>query len=126
MGEWVKHNTNLDLPFFIVRIVWRDTFWIYKPAKKFSKQKAEARADSSPDPSCGREESRGEAIPFPQKNSLPHRVRSNNLDFTQDSLEPCPTNSANNKKFGKDELPTSLHAANPLYPNFCPRENSHN
>jgi len=46
----------------------------------------------------GQEISRGRANPFPQKNSLPRRVRIsifNYLDFTRNSFELCPTNTAN-------------------------------
>jgi len=42
---------------------------------------------SSPAPSCGREESRGGAIPYPQKNSLPRRVHFNRLDSARNSFE---------------------------------------
>ena len=42
---------------------------------------SETRPHSSPDPSCGREISRGRANPKPQKNSLPCRVRIVSVSF---------------------------------------------
>jgi len=54
----------------------------------------QTRADSSPDPSCGREESRGGAIPFPQKNSLPRRVQISFQDFRQKKFEHQSKNTA--------------------------------
>jgi len=40
-----------------------------------------ARIPPHPDPSCGREISRGRANPKPQKNSLPCRVRIASVSF---------------------------------------------
>jgi len=53
-----------------------------------------SRPHSSPDPSCRREESRGRAIPFPQKNSLPCRVQISFRDFHQKMFELRPKNTA--------------------------------
>jgi hypothetical protein len=56
------------------------------------------RPHSSTDPSCGREESRGGAIPFPQKNSLPRRVQISFQDFRQKMFELRPKNTAKFQK----------------------------
>ena len=44
---------------------------------------------------CGREESRGGAIPFPQKNSLPRRVQISFQGFPQKMFELRSKNTAN-------------------------------
>ena len=44
----------------------------------------------------GREESRGGAIPFPQKNSLPRRVQISFQDFRQKKFEHQSKNTAKN------------------------------
>ena len=43
----------------------------------------------------GREESRGGAIPFPQKNNLPRRVQISFQDFRQKMFEHQSKNTAN-------------------------------
>jgi len=55
---------------------------VQKPARIFTRLWR-----ASPDPSCGRDGSRGGAIPFPQKNSLPRRVQISFQDFRQKKFE---------------------------------------
>jgi hypothetical protein len=62
--------------------------------RKRKRKGSKTRPHSSPDPSCGREESRGGAIPFPQKNSLPRRVQISFRDFRQKMFELRPKNTA--------------------------------
>ena len=72
--------------------------------RKRKRKGSKSRPHSSPDPSCGREESRGGAIPFPQKNSLPRRpvrrsfsgggVQISFQDFRQKMFELRPKNTA--------------------------------
>jgi hypothetical protein len=80
--------------------------------RKRKRKGSKTRPHSSPDPSCGREESRGGAIPFPQKNSLPRRVQISFQDFRQKMFELRPKNTAHNKKPAQDVgflLPTLTH-----------------
>ena len=62
--------------------------------RKRKRKGSKTRPHSSPDPSCGREESRGGAIPFPQKNSLPRRVQISFQDFRQKKFEHQSKNTA--------------------------------
>jgi len=72
--------------------------------RKRKRKGSKTRPHSSPDPSCGREISRGGAIPFPQKNSLPRRpvrrsfsgggVQISFQDFFQKMFELRPKNTA--------------------------------
>jgi hypothetical protein len=62
--------------------------------RKRKKKGSKSRPHSSPDPSCGREESRGGAIPFPQKNSLPRRVQISFPDFRQKKFGFRPKGTA--------------------------------
>jgi hypothetical protein len=64
--------------------------------RKRKRKGSKTRPHSSPDPSCGQEESRGGAIPFPQKNSLPRRVQISFQDFRQKMFELRPKNTAKN------------------------------
>ncbi len=57
--------------------------------RKRKRKGSKTRPHSSPDPSCGRDGSRGRAIPFPQKNSLPCRVQISFQDFRQRMFELC-------------------------------------
>jgi len=73
--------------------------------RKRKRKGSKSRPHSSPDPSCGREKSRGGAIPFPQKNSLPRRpvrrsfsgggVQISFQDFRQKMFEHQSKNTAN-------------------------------
>ncbi|MBU2249986.1 hypothetical protein KKG80_00145, partial [Patescibacteria group bacterium] len=82
---WVKGNISFGGAFCFAK------YEIRKRKRKGSK----TRSHSSPDPSCGREESRGGAIPFPQKNSLPSRVQISFRDFRQKMFELRSKNTAN-------------------------------
>jgi len=62
--------------------------------RKRKRKGSKTRPHSSPDPSCGREESRGGAIPFPQKNSLPRRVQISFQGFPQKMFELRSKNTA--------------------------------
>ena len=64
---------------------------VQKPARIFTRLWR-----ASPDPSCGRDGSRGGAIPFPQKNSLPRRVQISFQDFFQKKFEHQSKNTAKN------------------------------
>jgi len=55
--------------------------------RKRKRKGSKTRPHFSPDPSCGRDESRGRAIPFPQKNSLLYRVQISFQDFRQKMFE---------------------------------------
>jgi hypothetical protein len=81
---WVKGNISFGGAFCFAK------YEIRKRKRKGSK----SRPHSSPDPSCGREESRGGAIPFPQKNSLPRRVKISFQDFRQKKFELRSKNTA--------------------------------
>lgn len=69
--------------------------------RKRKRKGSKTRPHSSPDPSCGREESRGGAIPFPQKNSLPRRVQISFQDFRQKMFELRSKNTALTYKTGE-------------------------
>jgi len=84
-GGWGKGNIFFGGVFCFAK------YEIRKRKRKGSK----TRPHSSPDPSCGREESRGGAIPLPQKNSLPRRVQISFQDFLQKVFELRPKNTAN-------------------------------
>jgi hypothetical protein len=66
--------------------------------RKQKRKGSKTRPHSSPDPSCGREESRDGAIPFPQKNSLPRRVQISFQDFRQKKFEHQSKNTAHRDK----------------------------
>ena len=55
--------------------------------RKRKRKGSKTRPHSSPDPSCGRDGSRGGAIPFLQKNSLPRRIQISFQDFRQKKFE---------------------------------------
>ncbi|MFH1677639.1 MAG: hypothetical protein ABH888_02400, partial [Patescibacteria group bacterium] len=68
----------------------------------FENPQSETRPHSSPDPSCGREISRGRANPKPQKNSLPCLVRIVSVSFVgifckmgSDFFKQTPQNNKN-------------------------------
>ena len=93
----------------------------FKCSREFLKSEnpqPETRPHSSPDPSCGREKSRGRANPFPQTNcfALPSPFRFLLRDFQQNTFELCPTNTARirnsnfPKKYGRREAPSVLYS----------------
>ena len=66
--------------------------------RKRKRKGSKTRPHSSPDPSCGRDESGGREIPFPQKNSLPRRVQISFQDFRQKMFEHQSKNTAKKLK----------------------------
>jgi len=107
-------NESLTGSFLVTHFALQNT--------KFGNEKGKVqktRPHSSPDPSCGREISRGRAIHSPRQIVSPCRVRIssfNHLDFARNNFELCPEHTAKKRnrvrmqKYGRHEVPSVLNS----------------